>query len=142
NLFHNIGLDAEVDGTGRGAVTGRRIDDGAYKTPTLRNVAVSGPYMHDDRFATLEEVVDFYSEGIVDSPTIDPLIVDPRGGGAQLSRAEREDLVAFLRALTDECFLTWPAFGRPGAWARRWRPGERSPGGVTAILGNARARVV
>lgn len=113
NLFHNIGLDAEVEGTGRGAVTGRRIDDGAYKTPTLRNVAVSGPYMHDDRFATLEEVVDFYSEGIVDSPTIDPLIVDPRGGGAQLSRAEREDLVAFLRALTDEGFLNEPAFGPP-----------------------------
>lgn len=113
NSFHNIGLDAEVTGTGRGAVTGRARDDGLYKTPTLRNVAVTAPYMHDDRFATLEEVVDFYSEGVVYSRTIDSLIPNVSGGGLQLTAQERSDLVAFLRALTDEPFLTDPALARP-----------------------------
>lgn len=113
NLFHNIGLDLEVAGTGRGAVTGRAIDDGAFKTPTLRNVAKTAPYMHDNRFATLEEVIDFYSEGVKPSPTIDSLIPNPRGGGMQLSQEERADLVAFLRALTDEGFLADPLLGPP-----------------------------
>lgn len=113
NRFHNIGLEAEVEGTGRAAVTGRRIHDGAYKTPTLRNVAVTGPYMHDDRFATLEEVIDFYSEGVVFSPSIDSLMPNPQGGGASLTPGERSDLVAFLRALTDDEFLRDPRFGAP-----------------------------
>lgn len=110
NRFHNIGLDADVEGTGRGAVTGNSREDGAWKTPTLRNVARSGPYMHDDRFATLEEVVDFYAEGIVASPSLDTLV---RAGGMGLTREERADLVAFLHALTDEDFLTDPTLGPP-----------------------------
>ncbi|MCA9674763.1 MAG: hypothetical protein H6709_17540 [Kofleriaceae bacterium] len=110
NEFHNIGLDAEVAGTGRGAVTGEARDDGRFKTPTLRNVERTAPYMHDDRFATLEEVVDFYSEGPVDSPTLDTLI---HLGGFGLTTEERADLVAFLRALTDDAFLENPDLGPP-----------------------------
>ncbi|MCZ7681017.1 MAG: hypothetical protein M5U28_20420 [Sandaracinaceae bacterium] len=94
-------------------MTGRARDDGLYKTPTLRNVAVTAPYMHDDRFATLEEVVDFYSEGVVYSRTIDSLIPNVSGGGLQLTAEERADLVAFLRALTDERFLTDPELAHP-----------------------------
>ena len=110
NLFHNIGLDAEVRGTGRGAVTGRALDGGAFKTPTLRNVAVSGPYMHDHRFATLEEVLEHYSDGVVYSDTLDALIPI---GGLRLTPEERRDLAAFLRALTDERFLEDPSLARP-----------------------------
>lgn len=110
NLFHNIGLDADVTGTGRGPVSGRALDDGKWKTPTLRNVAVTGPYMHDDRFETLEEVVDFYAEGVVDSSTLDTLVPI---GGYGLTAEQRADLVAFLRALTDESYLTDPALAPP-----------------------------
>ena len=113
NRFHNNGLDAEIAGTGRGAVTGRADDDGLYKTPTLRNVERTAPYMHDDRFATLEEVVAFYSDGIVFSRTVDTLVANVSGGGAGLSPAEQADLVAFLRALTDEAYLAAPALARP-----------------------------
>lgn len=113
NLFHNIGLDTEVAGTGRAHVTGRRQDEGAYKTPTLRNVALTAPYMHDDRFASLEEVVDFYSEGVQPSHSISPLIPNPYTGGMGLTAQQRADLVAFLRALTDESFLSDPALGPP-----------------------------
>ncbi len=108
NTFHNIGLTAEVTGSGRGAVTGRASDDGKWKTPTLRNVAVTAPYMHDDRFATLEEVVDFYAEGVVDSANLATLVPI---GGYRLSAGERADLVAFLRTLTDDGFLTDPSLG-------------------------------
>lgn len=110
NQFHNIGLDAAVAGTGRAAVTGSARDAGAWKTPTLRNVERSAPYMHDDRFATLEEVLDFYSEGVADSPSLDTLI---RVGGFQLTAGERADLVAFLRSLTDDAFLSDPTLGPP-----------------------------
>ena len=113
NRFHNIGLDADVEGTGRGAVTGRASDDGLFKTPTLRNVEMTAPYMHDDRFATLEEVIDFYSEGVIYSDTIDSLIPNVTGGGLQLTAQERLDLVAFLRALTDPTFLSDPELARP-----------------------------
>lgn len=110
NSFHNLGLDAVVTGTGRGAVTGRALDDGRWKTPTLRNVAVTGPYMHDDRFATLEEVIEFYSTGIVDSPSLSTLLPI---GGFQFTDDERADLLAFLRALTDDTFLADPALASP-----------------------------
>ena len=113
NRFHNIGLDRQVAGTGRGAITHDPQDDGRFKTPTLRNVDRTGPYMHDDRFATLEQVVDFYSEGLVFSDTIDSLMPNVSGGGMRLDPQERADLVAFLRTLTDETFLNNPDLGPP-----------------------------
>lgn len=115
NLFHNIGLvaDAEIAGTGRAHITGDADDDGLFKTPTLRNVAQSAPYMHDDRFATLEEVVDFYSEGVLGSRTLDTLMPTATGGGFELTPEEKADLVAFLRSLSDEEFLTNPDLSDP-----------------------------
>lgn len=110
NAFHNIGLDADVAGTGRGAVTGRTLDDGRFKTPTLRNIERTAPYMHDDRFATLEEVVEFYSDGVIYTDTLDTLITV---GGFALTVDERADLVAFLRSLTDDAFLTDPDLAAP-----------------------------
>ena len=68
----NIGLDADRGGDdGRGEVTGRDRDDGEFKAPSLRNVELTGPYMHDGRFATLEDVVKHYSSGIQSHPNLD-----------------------------------------------------------------------
>lgn len=94
--FHNTGLD----------------DAGKFKTPTLRNIAITAPYMHDGRIATLAGVVDHYAAGGTgsghDNPKKDPLI-----GGFHLSAQDREDLMAFLTSLTDEAVLHDPRFANP-----------------------------
>ena len=97
--FHNTGVGA-VDGVpaaGRFAVTGIEADRGRFKTPTLRAVAHTAPYMHDGSFATLEEVVEFYRAGGGANANLDPLL-RPR----DLTDREAADLVAFLRALSRE----------------------------------------
>jgi cytochrome c peroxidase len=95
--FHNIGVGMNVEkpDIGREAVTKDAKDRGKFKTPGLRNVANTYPYMHDGKTATLEAVVEFYDVGGVPNPNLDPLI-KPLG----LSDAEKKDLVAFLNALT------------------------------------------
>jgi cytochrome c peroxidase len=95
---------------GRYEVTQNPADRWKYKTPTLRNVALTAPYMHDGRFATLREVVDFYDEGGVPHPTLDPLI-RPLG----LADGEKDDLVAFLESLTGDTvdLLVADAFAAP-----------------------------
>lgn len=115
NLFHNIGLDddATIAGTGRAVVTDEASDVGLFKTPTLRNVEKTAPYMHDDRFATLEDVVEHYSGGIVYSETVDTLMPSISGGGFGFTASEKADLVSFMRALTDEEFLDNPALADP-----------------------------
>jgi cytochrome c peroxidase len=111
--YHNNGLDAtfNADNIGRAAVTGRPSDTGKFKVPGLRNVEVSGPYMHDGRFATLEEVIEHYNSGIQRSPTLSPLIKQP--DGLFLTEQEKSDLLAFLKSLTDQEFLNNPAFSDP-----------------------------
>lgn len=114
NLFYNNGLDDEFnDPEDRSAVTGSHWDRGAYKAPTLRNIAVSAPYMHDGRFTTLDEVIDFYSEGVKDSENINPLMHHVMDGGVQLTDLEKAQLKAFLNTLTDEMFLNNPDYSRP-----------------------------
>ena len=88
-------------------------DVGRYKIPTLRNIALTAPYMHDGRFATLEEVVDFYSEGLKWSPTVDPNMKQVGQGGVQLTAREKRQLIAFLHTLTDSTFITNPKFSNP-----------------------------
>jgi cytochrome c peroxidase len=111
--FHNNGLDAIFDSTniGRAGVTGRSSDTGKFKTPGLRNVALTAPYMHDGRFATLEEVIEHYNSGIKYSPTLDPKIKKPNG--LFLTNQEKSDLLEFLRSLTDQEFIANPAFADP-----------------------------
>ena len=108
NLFHNNGLDATHTGIniGRYAVTGNVNDLGKFRTPTLRNIELTSPYMHDGRFSTLEQVVNFYSEGLQNSQTIDPLMKKVNQGGAQLNPTEKAQLVAFLKTLTDNTFIS------------------------------------
>lgn len=114
--FHDIGLDLVPDDAGRQNVTGSVFDRGKMKTPTLRNVEVAGPYMHDGRFATLEEVLAHYAEGIQRSPNLDPLLgqaLNGGGSGLALDAQDQADLVAFLKTLTDPSFLNNPEHGPP-----------------------------
>lgn len=113
NLFHNNGLDAVHTDKGLYDVTGSGEDIGKFKTPTLRNVEYTAPYMHDGRFATLEEVIDFYSEGLQFSPTIDPLMKNVHQGGVQLTDDEKENLLAYLKTLSDTSFMQNPEFSNP-----------------------------
>ncbi|MCW5900630.1 MAG: cytochrome-c peroxidase [Flavobacteriales bacterium] len=108
----NIGLETEPVDNGLGARTGIAWHMGRFKTPSLRNLAVTAPYMHDGRFATLEEVVEFYATGVsTDAATLDAHMEPWVKGQVLLTRQDRSDLVAFLRTLTDEAFLADPRFG-------------------------------
>ncbi len=111
--FHNNGLDKTPQDTGLEKYTGRKRDIGKFKTPTLRNLAFSAPYMHDGRFQTLEEVIDFYSEGLNNSSTIDPLMKNVKKGGVRLTKKEKADLISFLNTLNDTSFITNPAYSNP-----------------------------
>jgi len=114
--FHNNGLQQVLLDVGRAGVTNNPLDQGKFKAPTLRNIAVTGPYMHDGRFETLEEVIDFYNSDVnQNSPTVDPLMLKSNrpGGDLGLTPYEKEALVAFLNTLTDSTFLKDPAFSAP-----------------------------
>jgi cytochrome c peroxidase len=106
-LFASNGLRSPRD-SGLAKATGRAADRGLFRVPTLRNVAVTAPYMHDGRFATLSEVVDHYARG-----------GEPGGrrhrfvAGFTISEEEKRDLIAFLHALTDEEFLKDPRLADP-----------------------------
>jgi len=113
NIFHNNGLDAVITDRGRGDVTGDPRDFGLFKSPSLRNLAFTAPYMHDGRFATLDEVIDHYSEGLVFSETIDPLMKAIAQGGVQLAAQDKADLKAFLLSLSDPSFINNPSFLPP-----------------------------
>lgn len=106
HLFYNNGLDSVFnDPMDRFAVTGDPMDRGAYKVPTLRNITRSGPYMHDGRFKTLDEVIDFYSEGVHNTAYTNPLMHHAMENGVQLTEQEKQQLKAFLKTLDDEGFL-------------------------------------
>ena len=100
NRFHNNGLE-ELRDRGRFERTGLSADRGAFSTPSLRNVELTAPYMHDGRFETLEEVVAHYSQGIHRSDTLDPSLAKHPAKGLRLSKSDQAALVAFLKSLTD-----------------------------------------
>ena len=111
--LHNNGLDSEFTDLGAGGITGRPEDMGRFKTPTLRNVALTAPYMHDGRFQTLEEVIEHYNSGGHESPTVD-VFMKYTQGGLQLTPEKKQQLLAFLNMLTDMDFVNNPAFQDPG----------------------------
>jgi cytochrome c peroxidase len=102
--FANNGLELAAEDIGRMAVTKNAADRGKFKVPSLRNIALTAPYMHDGRFGTLEEVVEHYSSGVRRGDTLDPNLAKHPQAGIQLSPQEKADLVAFLKTLTDETF--------------------------------------
>lgn len=111
----NNGLDATTTDAGLGAVTGDTRDDGKFKTNSLRNIELTAPYMHDGRFATLEEVVEHYNSGVQNHPNLDNRLRQ-RGGGVRrlnLSQQEKTALVEFLKTLTDNEFTSDVKFSDP-----------------------------
>lgn len=114
NLFHNNGLDASFTDNGRGNVTGNVFDNGKFKTPSLRNLIFTAPYMHDGRFTTLTEVINHYSTGLQNSSTIDPLMKHLPDGGSQMNPIDKQKLLMFLISLSDSSFVVDPRFQDPG----------------------------
>jgi len=133
DAVHNIGLDAVSTDTGAGR--------GAFKAPSLRNVAVRPRFMHDGRFTTLEQVVDFFNSGVQPNADLDPRLRAPDGSPKRLglNAEQKAALVAFLTTLTDSTFLTAPRFADP------FVPGGASPpppppaGGSATVIIQARA---
>ncbi len=103
--YANNGLPLAPGEGDRSTVTGDPADRGKFKVPSLRNIAVTAPYMHDGRFATLEEVVEHYDSGVRRTPELDPNLAKHPPGGLGLSAQDKRDLVAFLKTLTDPVFL-------------------------------------
>jgi len=109
--YRNIGLAGipNLWDAGRMTITGDRADSLKFKVPSLRNVAVSPPYMHDGRFASIEACLQHYATGIVAGATLDPLLQN----GIVFTRSEIVDMVAFLRTLTDTTLTKDPRFADP-----------------------------
>ncbi|PQJ77597.1 cytochrome-c peroxidase [Polaribacter glomeratus] len=110
NKFHNNGLDATFTDLGFGNITGDPADNGKFRSPSIRNLVFTAPYMHDGRFTTLEEVINHYSEGLQRSSTLDPLMKKVNQGGVNLTTKEKADLKAFLVSLSDFDFVNNPDF--------------------------------
>lgn len=113
--YMNNGLDAEEDFTdlGRAEVTLNPADNAKFKVPTLRNIAVTAPYMHDGRFATLEEVIEHYDSGIHPSSTLDFALLNTTDTGLLLTEQDKQDLINFMHTLTDDTFLNNPEYKTP-----------------------------
>jgi cytochrome c peroxidase len=130
NAFHNIGVRPQLEDTGRFQVTGNANNIGEFRTPSLRNVGLRGPYMHNGRFAALEDIVEFYDRGgDFDAPNINHNLIRP----LNLSPQQKADLLAFLRgALTDPRVAAGTApFDRPGLYSESNR--------VPQVIGNGTA---
>lgn len=116
-LFHNNGLDTAFADPGREKITGQLMDKGRFRVPTLRNILLTAPYMHDGRFKTIEAVLDHYSDHIQQSKTLSSFLQDisnEEGGKCLgLTPQEKKDIIAFLGMLTDSTFITNPAFSNP-----------------------------
>lgn len=116
-LFHNNGLDSIPLDNGIQDITGLKSDKGRFKVPTLRNIALTAPYMHDSRFRTLAEVVDHYSDHVQRSATLSTFMrgVSNEVGGKtlKLSAGEKRQIIAFLNMLTDSTFIHDPRFADP-----------------------------
>jgi len=116
-LFHNNGLDSLPKDNGIEALTGLASDRGRFKVPTLRNIALTAPYMHDGRFRTLDEVLEHYSEHVVQTDALSTVFrgESNEAGGKQLklTKEEKKQIIAFLNMLTDRTFVTDPRFSDP-----------------------------
>lgn len=119
NQFHNNGMQNsdgvsfEFDDKGKGAITNVQTDNAKMKTPTLRNLAYTAPYMSSGRFNTLREVVDFYADSIHLSPTLDANMVHTGNIRLNLTSSERDDLVAFMLSMTDSAMIKKPNYQNP-----------------------------
>jgi len=120
NAFRNNGLDSvqtayQYADSGRGGITHVLSDYGKFKVPTLRNVALTGPYMHDGRYKTLQQVINFYSDSTRLSPSVDQAIMYVFKGPNphHITPRQKSDLLSFLYTLTDSTFIQNPALANP-----------------------------
>jgi len=113
--FKDIGLDVNYTDLGRGAVSGVSSDNGKFRVPSLRNVALSAPYMHDGRYKTLGDVIDHYSHGIQKSANLDVQLQDSTGHAMQMNipDGDKQALIAFLNTMTDYQLISDPKFSNP-----------------------------
>lgn len=135
NQFHNIGVRPQFEDTGRFQVTGNTNNIGEFRTPSLRNVGLRGPYFHDGHFAVLEDVIEFYNRGgDFNAPNIDRNLIRP----LNLSAQQKSDLVAFLRgALTDPRVIAGAApFDRPTLYSESNRVPQITGAGTQGSGGN------
>jgi cytochrome c peroxidase len=102
--FRNNGLDSIFKDAGRMKITQKPEDNGKFKVPSLRNIVLTYPYMHDGRFNSLESVLNHYSQGIVKSSTLDPSLQQ----SATLTQTQQADIIQFLHTLTDNDYLANP----------------------------------
>ena len=105
--YRNNGLpiDPEYDDEGRSRVTGLQGDEYKFKVPSLRNIQITYPYMHDGRFQTLAQVLDHYDSGMVATENLDPIFQQNENLGIPLTEDEKQKIIAFLETLTDDNFL-------------------------------------
>jgi cytochrome c peroxidase len=118
HTFSNNGLDATFTDLGLGLQTGQPTDNGKFRVPSLRNIALTAPYMHDGRFGTLAQVLDHYNEHVIlNSPNIDPLMLNTSNTinrfTLELTADEKAKIIAFLQTLTDTTFTHDRRFSRP-----------------------------
>lgn len=114
-VFANIGLDPVYTDNGVAKTTNSTQDNGKFKIPSLRNVALTAPYMHDGRFNSLDEVMDHYSEGIANHPNLDDRLQDDHGNALRLNITthEKQAIIAFLNTLTDFDMIKDPKYSNP-----------------------------
>lgn len=108
--FRNNGLNATFTDKGRYDISLRDEDVGKFKVPSLRNVERTWPYMHDGRFNTLKEVLDFYSSNVKVSATLDSVLNRNNTRGIPLTEQEKSRIIDFLKTLSDDSFIRNPAF--------------------------------
>ena len=121
NAFVNNGLTETstlmgFPDLGLGAVNGNAVDNGKFRTPSLRNIELTAPYMHDGRFATLEEVLDHYADHLKESPNVDGVLsarMNPGVPPITFTEQEKTDMINYLKTLTDTTFVNNPAFSNP-----------------------------
>ena len=114
--FRDIGLDESYTDLGRGAVSTSSFDNGKFRVPSLHNVTLSAPYMHDGRFKTLSEVIDHYSKGIMNSQNLDSQLKDSTGHAPRqmnITDDDKQAIIAFLGTMTDYSLVTDPKFSNP-----------------------------
>ena len=114
--FLDIGLTTSYTDLGRGIITGNGTDNGTFKVPNLRNVALTAPYMHDGRYKTLNDVLEHYSHGIMNSPNLDPRLTDAvthQAKSMNITESDKQAIIAFLGTLTDYHMVTDPKFSNP-----------------------------
>jgi len=115
--FMNIGLDNTIIDRGRAVIDNNPFNEGAFKTPNLKNIALTAPYMHDGRFNTLDEVIEHYSTGVKMNVSLNFLLRDEKNYNTprkmNVTKEDKRALIAFLNTLTDPVFVTDPKFSDP-----------------------------